>query len=162
VEDARWSRFIFQAQAIPRKLLTLKSRSATVRLPFLAKDVVLANLKRLNHDAKTADELNLYDGTLAGTLRNLRIKDSLTAIRRELSKGPRGTAALFYRDEETDSGYLTSNALRPAIDTYLTPAETAFLREGAGQEPSRDRRKIAIHLIASRILCETSPPSSSS
>ena len=46
-EDAKWSRFIFQAQTVPKKLYTLRSRSSVVSLPFLSKDVVLANLKGL-------------------------------------------------------------------------------------------------------------------
>lgn len=121
-----------------------------MKLPFLTKDVILANLKGLNFDAKTADQLDLHDGTLSGTIRNLRMKDSLTSIRRELDKGARGLSALFYRDEETDSGPLTSNAFRPALDPHLTPEEVAFLREGQGREPSRDRRKIATYLVALR------------
>lgn len=134
-EDAKWSRFIFQAQTVPKKLYTLRSRSSVVSLPFLSKDVVLANLKGLNYDAKTADELDLYDGTIAGTIHNLRIKDALTAIRRELSKGARGIAALYYQDEEaawgpsprTPSGQL-SDVARP-LWRFVSGAKIAFPRK---------------------------------
>lgn len=47
-EDAKWSRFIFQAQTVPKKLYTLRSRSSVVSLPFFTKDVVLANLNGMN------------------------------------------------------------------------------------------------------------------
>jgi hypothetical protein len=140
VEDALFARFIFQAQSTPRKLHTLMSRSAVVRLPFLTKAAVLANLKAMNQDAKTADELGLYDGTLEGTLRALAMKDTITNIRREMGKGTRGLASLFNPD------LLNSNAFEKATYDHLTDQERKFL----GKRPTNDRKKIALYLATMR------------
>jgi len=141
VEDAKFARFIFQAQATPRKIYTLMSRSAVVRLPFLSKEMVLANLKAMNHDAKTADELKLYDGTLAGTIRALGMKDTTMLIRREMAKGLRGIAGTF--SEEV----LGSIAFQYATYDHLTPQERRFL----GRNPSDDRKKIVLFLAMGRM-----------
>lgn len=140
VEDAKYTRFIFQAQSTPRKIHTLMSRSSVVRVPFLSKDVILANVKRLHLDAKAAEELNLTDGTLEGTIRNLSMKDSITLIRRELSKGQRGVAAVFAQD------VVESLAFMPAIDDLLSKRERAFLAANS----SLERKKLVAYLVMAR------------
>lgn len=37
VEDAKYSRFIFQTQSVPKKIRTLQSRSSVVHLPFMSR-----------------------------------------------------------------------------------------------------------------------------
>lgn len=145
-EEAKYSRFIFQAQAVPPKVHTLMSRSSVVRLPFLSKKAVLGNMKALNHDARTADQLNLYDGTLGGTIRALGMKDTMTEIKREIPRGMRGVAALF------DKNVLTSLAFEPATDSLLSPAERSFVRVGGGTEGvmSLARKRIALYKALGR------------
>lgn len=142
VEDAKFSRFIFQAQSVPRKILTLKSRSSVVKLPFLPKNVVLANLRSMNHDARTADELNLYDGTLAGTIKALGMKDTTILIQREMSKGLRGIASVFAPE------VLDSLAFESATREKMNAAELRFL----GRNPSNERKKLALFLAMGRML----------
>lgn len=141
VEDARYARFIFQAQSTPRKIHTLMSRSSVVKLPFLTKAMVLANLKAMNHDAKLADDLNLYDGTLAGTIRALGMKDTLVSIRREMSRGLRGISAVYTPE------VLGSLAFESATYDFFTEKERRFL----GKNPTPDRKKLALFLATSRI-----------
>lgn len=140
VEDAKYSRFIFQAQSIPRKIQTLMSRSSVAYLPFMSKAAVLANLKALKKDAKTADEMNLWDGTYDGTSDSLGMKDTLTRIRRDASQGTRGLAALF------DEGTLGSRAFEKATYELLNEQEKRFI-QGPG---SIDRKRIALYLASRR------------
>lgn len=147
-EEARYSRFIFQAQSAPFKIHTLMSRSSVVKLPFLSRKAVLGNMKAMNHDARTADQLGLYDGTLSGTIRALSMKDSMMEIKRELPRGYRGIASLFRPD------VLTGLAFEPAVDQVLTPEEKAFMARGMGDDPNTPiglaRKKIAIFSAAGR------------
>jgi len=139
-EEAKYARFIFQTQFLPRKVRTLMSRSVVLSLPFMPKSVVLANMKAMNLDAKMADQLNLYDGTLGGTIAALQMKDALTNIRRELGRGPRGFAALV--NPET----IGSLAFMPAMDAVLTEEERFYLKRG----DTPDRRKLALFLVTER------------
>lgn len=146
-EDAKSSRFIFQAQSTPRKLHTLMSRSAVARLPFLTKAAVLANIQKLQLDAKAVDELGLYDGTLSGAKKALGMKEQLTIIKRELDAGMKGLPALFkdVKDSKNPS-LLDSAALEPAIMPRLTEAERRFWN----RNPSKERRKMIIFRVLMR------------
>lgn len=142
VEESKFSRFIFQSQYDPPKIHTLMSRSSVVRLPFLSKRAVLANMKAMHLDARAADTLDLYDGTLSGTVLNLKMKDTLTEIRRETKKGLRGQAALYQPD------ILGSLAFTPAVESLLDSAEKGFIARATGDADSissQARKKIALH-----------------
>ena len=139
VEQAQYTRFIFQAQHVPRKIQTLRSRAAVVRLPFIKKAAVLANLRLRSLDARTADELNLYDGTLEGTARALGTKDTTAEIRRAASQGLRGIPVLF-RDE-----VLNSLAFERALYQDMTPEEIEFLE---GKPNTTKRKLVAFRLLA--------------
>lgn len=140
VEEAAYSRFIFQAQELPRKIHTLKSRGVYVALPFLGKKVVLANLKSMNHDARTADQLGLYDGTLSGTIKALNMKDSIATIQRETKKGQTGLVNLFSPDN------LNSNAFDMATAEHLNSEEREFLK----RSKTPNRQKIALFAASGR------------
>ena len=139
-EEARWTRFIFQAQEVPEKIHTLMSRSNVVKLPFLSKKAVLGNLQRMNYDAKTADRLNLYDGTLDGTIRTLAMKDTIVEIRRELKGGSRGVTALFQNE------IVNSLALDSAVKDVILPEEREFM----DREESPARTKLVLYLMSKR------------
>jgi len=139
-EEARWTRFIFQAESLPVKLHTLMSRSNVVRLPFLSKKAILGNLQRMNYDAKTVDRLGLYDGTLDGTIRMLAMKDSIVEIRRELKGGSRGLTALF--QPEIVGGLALDTALRDQI----LEEERRFI----DREDNPDRKKLVMYLMSKR------------
>ena len=135
VEEAKFARFIFQAQGTPEKTRTLKSRCTHVELPFLTRRVVLGNMKALSLDARTARDLGLYDGTLAGTTRALNMKDTLAEIRRSLANGTRGAAALFTPE------VLGSLAFDAAAYEHLDEAEQAYLQ----RDKNPARQKLALY-----------------
>lgn len=145
VEEAKFARFIFQSQSVPRKVQTLMSRSSVVKLPFLPRKLVFFNMKVTNHDAKTADDLGLYDGTLGGTIRALGMKDSMTSIKREMKKGTRGLAALFSPD------VLNSTAFEAGTYGAFSPKERQFLWEGT-REATPEMKKVALFLAMRRPL----------
>lgn len=147
VEEARFSRFIFQTQGTPRHIRTLLSRSMTAQLPFLPRKVVLGNMKALNHDAKTADQLNLYDGTLGGTINALAAKDTITEIQRELKRGVRGLTALFSPE------ILGSLVFNTATYNHLNQSERAFVRRGrtGSKAGYAARQKLALYLALQRV-----------
>lgn len=140
VEEAKYARFIFQSSRPCRKLFTLMSRCQMVRLPFLSKKVVLGNLRAMSQDAKTADQLGLYDGTLQGTMRALQMKDTLMSIRRDLARGFRGLSAAMTQD------VAGSLALMPALAPSLTREEWAYLNRNDGL----DRRRVLLFLVMCR------------
>jgi len=140
VEEAKSARFIFQTTQPSKKTQTLLSRSFVVRMSFLSNDVVLANLQAMRQDAKIARELKLCDGTLGGTIRNLGMKDTLTAIRREIDKGQEGIPALYHEDT------LNSLAFPIAMQGFLSRQEEAFI----DRNPTHARKKVAIYLAALR------------
>ncbi len=141
VEEAKYSRFIFQAQSTPRKSHTLMSRSQVVRLPFFSRKVVLGNMKALSHDAKTADSLGLYDGTLGGTIRSLAMKDTMTSIQRDMKQGMRGLPSLFTAD------VLGSLAFEAATYPHMNEQERAYL----DRYKTPARQKLALLLALQRI-----------
>lgn len=145
-EEAKYTRFIFQAQAAPSRIHTLMSRSSTVRLPFLSRKAVLGNMKAMNHDARTADQLNLYDGTLAGTIRALGMKDTMSEIKREIPRGMRGVAALYNPD------VLGSLAFESATEPLFTQEEKRFVTRAGGSETASGiaRKKIALYQALGR------------
>lgn len=140
VEEAKYTNFIFQAQTITKACRTLRSRSVVVHLPFLERKVVLGNLQAMNLDAQTAEDLNLYDGTLSGTAKALAMKDTVVGIRRELRRGSRGSLTL-----QTDE-IVQSLALIPAIQPYLRREEDQFLK----REDTPERRRLMLYLLAER------------
>jgi len=135
VEEAKYARFIFQTQSLPRKILTLMSRSTVVRLPFLSRRVVLGNMEAMNHDARTADELDLYDGTLAGTIKALGSKDTALSIKRFLDQSERGLLGIFAPE------ILGSMVFERTVYPTLTGSERAFLR----REKTEARQKLALY-----------------
>lgn len=141
VEEAKYSRFLFQAQVVSRKLHTLMSRSQIVSLPFLAKKVVLGNLRAMNMDAKMVDQAGLYDGTLQGTMRALQMKDTLASINRELKRGPRGMTAALVPD------VIGSLAFVSALSPHLTDEERRYL----GRQDTPERRKLVLFLAMARM-----------
>lgn len=138
VEDAKFTRFLFQAQGVPKKVETLASRSSIVELPFLPKAMVLANMKKQKKDARTVDEMNLYDGTLDGSVKALRMKDTLTRIRTDLKTGRKGMASL------TSEKVLGSLAFDTAVTGVLTDEEIRY----AGND--ENRKIIALHSATGR------------
>jgi len=147
VEESKYSRFIFQAQSIPRKIRTLMSRSSVVRLPFLSKQVVLGNMKALNYDARTADQLGLYDGTLAGTIKALSGKDAIIEIQRDMKRGLRGLTAMFNPE------VLKSLVFDAATYSYMDEEERALLRAARGMNEQRysARQKLMVYRAMQRM-----------
>jgi len=141
VEEAKFCRFIFQAQSTPRKIHTLMSRSSVAKIPFLSRKMVLGNMKAMNHDAKTVDQLGLYDGTLSGTIKALGMKDTLISIQRETQRGLRGLSALYSPE------YLNSLAFDTAVNPLLNKKERTY------QEKNKtpNRQKIALYSAMSRV-----------
>lgn len=147
VEESKYSRFIFQAQSMPRKVRTLMSRSSVVRLPFLSKKIVLGNMKAMNHDARTADELNLYDGTLAGTIKALSGKDAITEMQRELRRGMRGLVGMYTPE------VLKSLVFDTATYNYFDEKERMFLTRAKrlGERKYTARQKLAVYRAMNRV-----------
>lgn len=140
VEEAKYSIFIFQAQTIPRAVRTLLSRSMLMKLPFMSKRQVLGNMHALHYDARTADEMGLYDGTLQGTIKAVSIKDAMMAIRRDLRLGARGHPSLQADDT------INSLAFDAAVEPYLSDKERNFLRK----DSSPERRRLVMFLMTER------------
>jgi len=92
-------------------------------------------MKLMNHDALTADRLDLYDGTLDGTIRALGTKDTVAAIRRELKKGVRGLVSILGED------MINSLVFKQVLWEYMTEKEQGFLERW--DTPSR-RRMVAL------------------
>lgn len=141
VEEAKYARFVFQAQSVPRKIRTLMSRSSVVLLPFMPRLQVLVNLKTMHLDAKTAENLNLYDGTLEGTRKALQMKDTVMNIKREMAKGARGIAAIYTPD------ILGSLAFDSATAEFLEEEEASFLK----RSNSPERKKLALLVAMNRL-----------
>lgn len=147
VEESKYSRFIFQAQTIPRKIYTLMSRSSVVRLPFLSKAIVLGNMKAMNYDARTADQLNLYDGTLAGTIKALTGKDAIIEIHREMKRGLRGLLVMYNPE------ILNSLVFESATYNFMFDEEKELLRRAKKMDKRRyaSRQKLMIYRAMQRI-----------
>lgn len=140
VEEAKYSVFIFQAQVIPRTVRTLLSRSILVKLPFMSRKVVLGNMQALHYDAKIADQLGLYDGTLSGTIRAVSMKDTISSIRRDLKMGARGLVSTLSED------VVGSLAFDSAVGPLLLPEEVDYLK----RDSSPDRRRLVVFLASDR------------
>lgn len=141
VEEAKYARFVFQAQVVSRKLRTLMSRCQVVSLSFLSRKVVLGNLRAMSQDARTVEQQDLYDGTLQGTIKALQMKDSLAAIVRELKRGTRGLTVALAPD------VIGSSAFPAALGPFLTEGEREFL----ARSDTPERRKLVLFLAASRM-----------
>lgn len=140
VEEARFARFIFQAQGEQGFLGTIKSRCSEVSLPFLSKRVVMGNLKALNYDTLAVERLGLYDGTIEGTVKALATKDTTMEIRRELERGARGAAVLL------DDEVVQSPALVGILREKATREERSFLARG----DTESRRRLVLFLASRR------------
>lgn len=140
VEEAKFTRFIFQTQVRTRGLNTLASRSTVILLPFLSRKVVLGNMTVMNLDAKTADEQGLYDGTLSGTIKALNMRETAGALKREAGRGVRGLAYLYTQEA------LDSIAFDPVMAQVMDKKEQAFLR----RNKTRARQKVALYVAMSR------------
>lgn len=141
VEDSKFARFIFQSQSLPRKIRTLMSRSSVIRLGFLSKAAVLANLKSLQFDAKSADQHNLWDGTLSGTISALQMREAFISMRKDLSLGARGLASLLQQE------VVNSMCFLQATYPYMSPEERQYI----SRLDTADRRKMALILAMDRI-----------
>jgi len=84
--------------------------------------------------------MELYDGTLSGTIRALGMKDTLLNIRRDLRLGQRGVPSIVSDDT------VNSLAFDAAIGPLLNEEEVAFL----GRGDSQDRKKLILTLVAER------------
>lgn len=145
VEEATYARFIFQAQSTPQKIHTLRSRASVIKLAFLSKPEALGYIQKvLKLDARAADELGLYDGTIQGTQTALAMKNAVTQIRRDFAQGLRGAASLF--NPEQLKSYA---ALEVATYDFLTPEERTYL--GKMRLASNSRKTLAFYLAMSRI-----------
>lgn len=145
IEEGKRGRFIFIADRDPGSgLRPLASRCVQIRLPFLAKRVVLGNLQALKHDARTADEKDLWDGTLGGTLANVRVAKEREAILAAVALGLRGLPELL---EFSDS---------PAFDQILAGRLTEEERRFLEHESTPERRRlVAFQLLARGTPCES-------
>jgi len=144
IEEAEYARWIFQAQFTPRKIHTIMSRCSVVKLPFMARDIALANMKDLNEDAQTADEMNLWDGTLDGTIQALGMKRQLIEIKRDLRRGSQGLASLLKEE------ILNGLALPHATYEFTTLREKAFLEREDTEEHTVARKKLVLYLLCQR------------
>lgn len=140
IEEAARGRFAFVAARDPRGALRpLASRCVLVRLPFLSKRAVLGNLQVLRLDARTADERDLWDGTLGGTLANLREEGDRRQILEALHRGMNGLADLV--------ACAGSPVFDRVMREHLTEEERRFL----DRESSPERRKlVAFSALARR------------
>lgn len=140
MEESSYARFILQTQHLSKRVSTLVSRTIVGHLPFLSKRVVLGNLSRMHVDAQVADDLNLYDGTLAGTVEAVRMKEAVLAVQRELQGGARGLIALLKEEEKNPLVF------DKAVEPFILEEERAYLR--LGREPYR--RQLVLARIVSR------------
>lgn len=140
VEEAKYGRFIFQAQQHTKRISTLLSRASVVRLPFLSEKVVLGNMKEMRLDAQAAHKMKLYDGTLGGTIEALGMRDMLMEVRREMKLGVRGLVTLL-----TDE-YMNSLVFDKAIYDKVSKGERSYL----GRQNDLTRKKLILYLITQR------------
>lgn len=139
VEEAQRGRLVFVAGqlTLPANKV-LASRCRIVRLPFLSRAAVLGNLQALHLDARTADEKDLWDGTLGGTLTNIQEGDDRPAILDALHRGLPGLPDLL------------SHAETPAFDRVLREHMTAQERDFLGDTPTRARRALIAYTMLAR------------
>lgn len=140
VEEAARGRFVFVAGRSPREAQrSLASRCVLVPLPFLSRRAVLGNLQALREDARTAAEKDLWDGTLGGTLANIREEQTRRQILNALAQGMQGLSDLV--------AYAESSVFDRVLAGHLNEEERHFLE----RDSSPERRKlVAFHLLARR------------
>lgn len=140
VEEAARGRFVFVAGRSPRGAhRPLASRCVELTLPFLSKRAVLGNLQALREDARKAAEKDLWDGTLGGTLANIREEAARSRILDAVSHGIQGLADLLACTD--------SSTFDRVLESHLTEGERHFLE----RESSPERRAlVAFHLLARR------------
>ena len=133
MEEGQWARFVFHANAAPGYLGPIKSRCTIFKLAFMGKRQVLANMQALHLDARAADEADVYDGTLEGTVQRLAIKDALDEVEKQTGAFENIPALL-----QAVEGY------DPAMLGVLTHGEREFIM-GA---PQPIRRRLVVMLRA--------------
>lgn len=138
VEESRYGCFVFLARRESGTTATLASRSTKVLLPYLPRKVVLGNLQAMRLDARGADAGGHWDGTLDGTLQNLREEKARSAIRAAVDRGLDGLQDLLHLAE--------SPAFARAISEWATPGEVDYL----GRSDSPERRGLVALLVAAR------------
>lgn len=139
IEEATRARFIFLSRKQASKAARpLASRCFVIQLPFMSRKGVLANLQALKQDAKSVDEKNLWDGTLGGSLRNLREYRDRKAILDAIDKGMDGLGDLL--------GDVESSAFVRTLQEHLTPEELAFVN----QDLSLERKRLVAYTLLAR------------
>jgi hypothetical protein len=81
VEESKCCRWIFQTSYLREDVLPVFSRTKVCHIPFLSRKVVLANLQKSGKDASSVDELNLYDGTIDGTIEGLVNSSKISTLK---------------------------------------------------------------------------------
>lgn len=121
VEEAKYSRFIFQAQHVPAKVYTLKSRATAVKIPFITENGILAAIKARNLDAGEVQREKLWDGTLDGSLQALNSRLKTKEIRKKLSQKRQGMSDVYDSEELMDSPVLDRviKEVEPSLTDYL-------------------------------------------
>jgi hypothetical protein len=138
VEDAAKTRFVFTATHRTREAETLASRATCVELPFLSRREVLGNLQALRLDARAADELDLWDGTLGGTEEAVRHAKDHATIRKAVGVGLEGLEDLHVL------------AKSPAFDAAMEGTWNQEERDYVARHPCHERRMLATFLALSR------------
>lgn len=137
VEESQFARFIFVGSSIPYACQTLASRSLVVRLPFLTRKAALGNIQALKMDAATVDSQDLWDGTLGGSLQNLKDhKDRVEIL-----------AALSRLNLSDLCGLVESPAFDRTLKPMMTPEEIEYVQRDA----SPTRRQLVALLILERL-----------
>ena len=139
VEESPRGRFVFVSSRVPEgPLRPLASRCSRVSLPFLSKRAVLGNLQALREDARMAADKDLWDGTLGGTLANIREVNVRAQILAALAQGMQGLPDLV--------AFADSPVFDRVLAEHLTAEERSFLE----RDSSPERRKLVAFSLLSR------------
>ena len=139
VEESPRGRFVFVSSQIPQGALRpLASRCSRVSLPFLSKRAVLGNLQALREDARMAADKDLWDGTLGGTLANIREVNVRAQILAAIAQGMQGLPDLV--------AFADSPVFDRVLAEHLTAEERSFLE----RDSSPERRKLVAFSLLSR------------
>lgn len=141
VEESPTTRFVFQGQQQLVKDRTIRSRCTLVRVPYLSKKAVLANIQAMSLDAVKVEELGLWDGTLQGTIARLQAHSTLIGFTRELGLGSKGFLNLVSAD------MLGSQVFDTALADVLSEKEKRFI----SANPTANRKKLAIYVALGRL-----------
>lgn len=140
VEESPTTRFVFQGQSPMYKDRTIRSRCVVLKVPFLSKKAVLANVQAMGLDALKVDDLGLWDGTLQGTLSKLQSHSTLASFSRELALGSKGFLNM------TNPEMLQSTVFDMALADVFSEDEKRFIK----QNPSLQRKTLALFTALGR------------